>query len=53
MGMKMLPPDAAAGTPPAQIVEFKDGKLQVFNTGTNQIDAFTATGKNQSLAETS
>jgi hypothetical protein len=52
MGMKMLPPDATAGTPPAQIIEFKDGKLQVLNTGTNQIDQFTATGKNQSLAET-
>ncbi len=52
MGMKMLPPDAAAGTPPAQIIEYKDGKLQVLNTGTNQIDQFTATGKNQSLAET-
>jgi hypothetical protein len=52
MGMKMLPPEASPGTPPAQIIEFKDGKLQVLNTGTNQIDQFNASGKNQSLAET-
>lgn len=52
MGMKMLPPDAKPAAPPAQIIEFKDGKLQVLNTGTSQIDVFTATGKNQSLAET-
>jgi outer membrane lipoprotein-sorting protein len=52
MGMKMLPPDANPGALPAQIIEFKDGKLQVLNPGTNQIDLFTASGKNQSLAET-
>jgi hypothetical protein len=52
MGMKMLPPDAKPGTPPAQIIEFKDGRLQVLSTGTDQIDQFAASGKNQSLAET-
>jgi hypothetical protein len=52
MGMKVLPPDAKPGTAPAQIIQFKEGKLQVLNTGTSQIDEFSATGKNQSLAET-
>jgi outer membrane lipoprotein-sorting protein len=52
MGMKLLPPDAAPGAPPAQVMQFKDGKLQMFNPGTNQIDEFSATGKNQQLAET-
>jgi hypothetical protein len=52
MGMKMLPPDAKPGTPPAQIIEFKDGKFQALNTGTNQVDVYTATGKNQALAQT-
>jgi outer membrane lipoprotein-sorting protein len=42
MGIKM----------PAQIVEFKDGTLRVFYPGTGHIDAFSATGKNQALAET-
>jgi outer membrane lipoprotein-sorting protein len=51
MGMKMLPPDAKPGTPPAQIIEFKDNKLQVLNTGTGQVDVFPATGKNQATAE--
>jgi outer membrane lipoprotein-sorting protein len=51
MGMKLLPPDAKPGTPPAQVFEFKDGKLRVFNPGTNQIDEISATGKNQSTAE--
>jgi outer membrane lipoprotein-sorting protein len=45
MGIKMLPQ-------PAQIVEFKDGTLRIFNPGTNHIDAYSASGKNQSLAET-
>lgn len=52
MGMKLLPPDAKPGTPPAKIVEFKDGKLRVLDTGANQVDQFAAGGKNQSLAET-
>ncbi|MDP9049968.1 MAG: outer membrane lipoprotein-sorting protein [Acidobacteriota bacterium] len=52
MGMKMLAADAKPGAAPAQIIEFKDNKLQVLNTGTSQVDVFTATGKNQSLAET-
>jgi outer membrane lipoprotein-sorting protein len=52
MGMKLLPPDAKPGTVPAQVIEFKDNKLQVLNTGTSQVDVFTASGKNQSLAET-
>jgi outer membrane lipoprotein-sorting protein len=52
MGMKLLPPDAAPGTPPAQVFEFKDGKLQALNPGTSQVDEFSATGKNQALAQT-
>ena len=38
MGMRMLPPDAKPGSAPAQIIEFKDGKAQVLNTGTGQVD---------------
>jgi outer membrane lipoprotein-sorting protein len=45
MGIKILPPNA-------QIVEFKDATLRIYNPGTNQIQAFPSTGKNQSLAET-
>jgi len=52
MGMKMLPPGAKPGAPPAQIVEFKDGKLLNFNPEMNHVDEVSATGKNQSLAET-
>ena len=52
MGMKLYPPDAKPGTPPAQIIEFKDGKAQVLNTGTGQVDQFTASGKNQAFADT-
>jgi outer membrane lipoprotein-sorting protein len=51
MGMKLLPIEANPGTPPTQFVEFKDGKLRVLDTGTNQIDQFAASGKNQSVAE--
>jgi outer membrane lipoprotein-sorting protein len=52
MGLRMLPPDAKPGDQPAQIVEFKDNKARVFNPGTNQVDEFTASGKNQALAQT-
>jgi len=45
MGIKMLPQ-------PAQIVEFKDGALRVFNPGTNHVDEFASSGKNQALTET-
>jgi outer membrane lipoprotein-sorting protein len=45
MGIEMLPQ-------PAQIVEFKDGTLSLFNPGTNHIDRYSASGKNQELAET-
>jgi len=51
MGMKMLPPDAPAGAAPAQIVEFKDGKLRILNTGLNQVSEYSAAG-HQALAET-
>ena len=51
MGMIMLPPDAKPGSAPAQIVEFKGGNVRVFNTGTNHMDEFSATGKNQGIAE--
>jgi len=52
MGMKMLPPDAKPGTPPMEIIEFKDGKFRVYDTGPNQLHEFSATGKNQAFAET-
>jgi outer membrane lipoprotein-sorting protein len=52
MGMKMLPPDATPGASPVKVVQFKDGILQVLSPGTSQIDQFTASGKNQSVAET-
>jgi outer membrane lipoprotein-sorting protein len=52
MGMRMLPPDAKPGSAPAQIIEFKDGKAQVLNTGTGQVDVGSATGKNQAFADT-
>jgi outer membrane lipoprotein-sorting protein len=52
MGMKLTAPDAPAGSPPAQIVEFKDNKAEILNTGTGQVDVLTATGKNQGRAET-
>ena len=52
MGMKLLPPDAAPGTAPAQVVEFNASKLRLFNPSTNQVDEFSATGKNHALAET-
>jgi outer membrane lipoprotein-sorting protein len=45
MGMKMMPPTA-------QTVEFKDNTLRIYNPGTNQIQVYASTGKNQSLAET-
>ena len=53
MGMKMLPPDAKPGTPPVQIVEFKDSKLRVYDPGPNQLHEFSTSGKNQTLAELS
>jgi outer membrane lipoprotein-sorting protein len=52
MGVRLLPPDAKPGAAPAQIVEFKDNKARVFNPGTGQVDEFTASGKNQALAQT-
>jgi len=51
MGIRMLAADAKPGAQPAQIVEFKDGKLQMLTTGTSQVDVFPASGKNQALAE--
>lgn len=51
MGMKILPADAKPGTAPVQIVEFKGGNVRVFNPGTNHIDEFSASGKNQGIAE--
>jgi hypothetical protein len=52
MGMKLLASDAKPGAAPAQIIEFKDGKAQVLNTGTGQVDVFSTTGKNQAFADT-
>ena len=52
MGIKLMPPDAKPGAAPAQIVQFKDNKARLFNPGTNQVDEFTASGKNQALAQT-
>ncbi len=50
MGMKLLPPDAAPGAAPSQVVEFKDNKARVFSPP-NHVDEFTATGKNQATAQ--
>jgi outer membrane lipoprotein-sorting protein len=52
MGMKLLPPDAAPGAQPAQVIEFAASKLRSFSPGTNQVDEISVTGKNQGLAET-
>jgi hypothetical protein len=52
MGIRMLAADAKPDSPPAQIVEFKDGKFQLLTTGTGQVDVYSATGKNQATAET-
>jgi outer membrane lipoprotein-sorting protein len=52
MGMKLLPENAKPGAAPAQVLELKDGKLRVFNPGTNHIDEFSAGGKNQAVADT-
>jgi len=51
MGMKMSAPDAPPGSPPAQIVEFKDGTLREFNPGINHIDTYSTAG-HQAMAET-
>jgi outer membrane lipoprotein-sorting protein len=52
MGMILLAPDAQPGASPAKIVRFKDGKAQMLTTGTGQIDQASATGNNQTIAET-
>lgn len=52
MGLKLGPPGSGANAAPAQFVEFKGGKLRVYNVGTNHLDEFSSSGKNQSLAET-
>jgi outer membrane lipoprotein-sorting protein len=51
MGMKLFAPDTAPGAAPVKIVQFQGGVAQVFNPGTNQIDRFSATGQNQTAAE--
>ncbi|MDP9039256.1 MAG: outer membrane lipoprotein-sorting protein [Acidobacteriota bacterium] len=45
MGMKLT-------TAPQQTVEYKDGKVRVFNPGTNHVDEVVASGPNQSRFET-
>jgi hypothetical protein len=52
MGMDLLAPDAASGSAPVTVVHYQSGVLQVLTVGTNQIDQFPATGKNQATAET-
>jgi hypothetical protein len=51
MGMKMSAPGAPPNSPPAQIVEFKDGKLRIFTPGINHIDEYSTAG-HQAMAET-
>jgi outer membrane lipoprotein-sorting protein len=51
MGMKMSAPNAPAGSPPAEIVDFKDGTLREYNPGINHIDTQTTSG-HQAMAET-
>jgi len=45
MGMKMT-------TQPQQVVEYKDGKLRIYNPGLNHVDEVSTTGANKSRAET-
>lgn len=45
MGMKLT-------TPPQQVVEYKDGRVRVFNPGANHIDEVAATGPNKGRFET-
>jgi hypothetical protein len=45
MGMKMT-------TQPQQVVEFKEGKLRIYNPGTNHVDEVPTTGANKTRAET-
>jgi outer membrane lipoprotein-sorting protein len=52
MGIRLLPSDAKPGAAPAQIVLFKNNVAQSFNPGPNEIDELSATGKNQTTAET-
>jgi outer membrane lipoprotein-sorting protein len=52
MGIRLMPPDAKPGAAPAQIVVLRNNLAQSFNPGTNQIDEFSAAGKNQALAQT-
>jgi outer membrane lipoprotein-sorting protein len=52
MGMKIYAPDAKPGDAPAEVVEFKGSNLRIYYPGTNQLREFSATGKNQGLAET-
>jgi outer membrane lipoprotein-sorting protein len=52
MGIKMLAEDAPAGSPPAQILEFKSPTLRILETGAGKVNEFSATGKNQALAQT-
>jgi outer membrane lipoprotein-sorting protein len=44
-GMKMT-------SQPQQVVEYKDGKVRVFNPGTNHVDEVAATGSNKARFET-
>jgi len=43
---------ATVDPPAAQTVEYKDGKLRLFNPGTNQIQEVSAAGSNQARMET-
>lgn len=45
MGMKLT-------TPPQQVVEYKDGKVRVFNPGANHVDEVAASGANKGRFET-
>jgi outer membrane lipoprotein-sorting protein len=45
MGMKMT-------SQPPQVVEYKDGKVRVYNPGTNHVDEVSAAGNNKARFET-
>jgi len=51
VGMKLSGIDAAPGSPPAQIMQLKDGKFEMLNTGSGQVDVFPIAGTNQTKAE--
>jgi outer membrane lipoprotein-sorting protein len=51
VGMKLGGIGAAPNSPPAQILQLKDGKFQMLTTGSGQVDVYPIVGTNQTKAE--